>query len=219
VKSVQRRKEILEVIQKQGGISVGEIAERFAVSRMTGHRDLEYLERRGAIKRIFGGAVPVGDKETASAPAAGMSPSVGTSPERAKTCIVCQRPVAQNLLYALTLRSGEQRFACCPHCGISSHLVLRDEVSMAMTADYLSGRQHPARQSFFLLGSAAAPCCHPSMLTFQDEEMARRFQAGFGGTLGRLEDAVTFLQEAMTAGGQSCPRCGQEGPQEEHQRE
>jgi hypothetical protein len=211
VKSVQRRKEILEVIQKQGGISVGEIAERFAVSRMTGHRDLECLERRGAIKRIFGGAVPVAGKETAGPPAAGKSSLIDTSPESAKRCIVCQRPAAQNLLYTLTLRSGEQRFACCPHCGISSHLVLRDEVSLAMTADYLSGRQHPARQSFFLLGSAAAPCCHPSMLTFQDEEMARRFQSGFGGTLGRLEDAVTFLQETMSADGRSCPHCGPDG--------
>lgn len=77
-----------------------------------------------------------------------------------------------------------------------------------MSMDYLSGRPHPAQQSYFLMGSAAAPCCHPSILTFEDLEVARRFQTGFGGTLGRMSDAVDFLQEAMSVGGGGCPNCG-----------
>lgn len=80
---------------------------------------------------------------------------------------------------------------------------------MALTADYLSGQLHTVHSSIFLFGSAAAPCCRPSILTFADEENARRFQAGFGGELGRLEDAIRYLQDELTLNpdGSSCPTC------------
>jgi hypothetical protein len=108
----------------------------------------------------------------------------------------------------LNLANGESRLACCPHCGISAHLVLRDQVAEAQASDNLSGRRHPAQQAMFLLGSSSIPCCRPSILTFEDEVVARRFQAGFGGTLGRLEDAMNFLLESMSAGGETgCPHC------------
>ncbi|GAB6082460.1 DeoR/GlpR family DNA-binding transcription regulator [Desulfuromonas carbonis] len=187
------------MLKAKGGISVGEIAERFGVSKMTGHRDLEQLEQRGAIKRIFGGAVPVVERTGAAHPGGDSSLS--------RVCTVCRRPPPANLLYTITLTSGEQRFACCPHCGISAQLVLRDQVSLAMCVDYLSGHPHPALDSYFLLGSSAAPCCHPSLLTFSDLEVARRFQTGFGGSLGRMDDAMEFLQVAMGAGS-GCPNCG-----------
>ena len=197
MRSTLRRKQILEQVKAKGGISVGEIAERFGVSKMTGHRDLEHLEQRGLIKRIFGGAVPAVERAAA----------VVAEPAPDQVCTVCLRPPAPNLLYTLTLTSGEQRLACCPHCGISAQLVLRDQVAAAMCVDYLSGRPHPAAEACFLLGSAAAPCCQPSLLTFAELEIARRFQTGFGGTLGRMEDAIDFLQQAMSAG-VGCPHCG-----------
>lgn len=200
MKSTQRRKEILVMLKARGGISVGEIAERFGVSKMTGHRDLEQLEQRGAIKRIFGGAVPVVERGAGGHLTAGEQAA-------ARVCTVCLRPPPANLVYTITLTSGEQRFACCPHCGISAQLVLRDQVSLAMCVDYLSGHAQPAQEAYFLLGSSAAPCCHPSLLTFSDLEVARRFQTGFGGSLGRMEDAIEFLQVAMNAAS-SCPNCG-----------
>ena len=200
MKSTQRRKEILAMLKARGGISVGEIAERFGVSKMTGHRDLEQLEQRGAVKRIFGGAVPAVDRSAAAAQSGG-------EPAASRACTVCLRPPPPNLLYTITLTSGEQRFACCPHCGISAQLVLRDQVSLAMCVDYLNGHAHPAQETYFLLGSSAAPCCHPSLLTFSDLEVARRFQTGFGGNLGRMDDAMEFLQAAMSAGS-GCPHCG-----------
>ncbi|AMV72861.1 HTH-type transcriptional repressor YcnK [Desulfuromonas sp. DDH964] len=200
MRSTQRRKEILALLKARGGISVGEIAERFGVSKMTGHRDLEQLEQRGAIRRIFGGAVPVAEHSPLGGSMAGELAA-------ARVCTVCRRPPPANLVYTITLTSGEQRFACCPHCGISAQLVLRDQVSLAMCVDYLSGHPNPALDSYFLLGSSAAPCCHPSLLTFSDLEVARRFQTGFGGSLGRMDDAMEFLQRAMGAGS-GCPNCG-----------
>jgi len=156
---------------------------------------------RSALKRIHGGVVAI---ERSSGLAS--SPQGGTGQGN---CVVCFRPASQHLLYSLTLNNGEQRVACCPHCGVSAHLVLGDQVAMALTADYLTGRPHPARGSYFVLGSAATPCCRPSMLTFEDIEMARRFQTGFGGSVGQLEDAIKYLQEEMSLhrDGENCPHC------------
>ena len=202
MQSTRRRKQIMEVIRNQGGISVGEIAERFGVSKMTGHRDLEQLEQRGLIKRIFGGAVPLTER-----PATTGAGNTGPEAAEQPLCTVCRRPPASNLIYTLHLVGGEQRIACCPHCGISVQLVLREQVEKVVCVDYLSGRSCLAEDAYFLMASAAAPCCQPSLLTFDDIEVARRFQSGFGGSLGRMSDAVDYLQQAMSAGG-GCPHCG-----------
>ncbi len=203
MRSALRRKAILEILEKQGNISAADISRRFGVSKMTGHRDLEQLERRGMLRRVFGGAVPA-ERKSGQLLLAPPATTTGVQPP----CTICLRPALPHLLYTLTLANGEQRQACCPHCGISAHLVLRDQVVGAQASDNLSGRRHPAGESVFLLGSSSIPCCRPSLLTFEDEIVARRFQAGFGGTLGSLEDALTFLLESMNAGGETgCPHC------------
>lgn len=201
MKGTERRKAILDWLDQERTLSLAQIVERFKISKMTVHRDLDALEMRSALKRIHGGVVAI-ERSPSLAP----SPQAGTGQG---SCVVCFRPASQHLLYSLTLNNGEQRVACCPHCGVSAHLMLGDQVAMALTADYLTGRPHPAQGSFFVLGSAAVPCCRPSMLTFEDVEMARRFQAGFGGTVGRLEDAIKYLQEEMSLHreGENCPHC------------
>ena len=201
MRGTERRKQLLEWLEEERSLSLMQIVERFGVSKMTAHRDLEVLEMRNALKRIHGGAVAI--DRTPPQPTNG-SPATGQA-----SCLVCYRPASQHLLYSLTLMSGEQKVACCPHCGVSAHLMLGDQVAMALTADYLTGRPHPVQGSFFVLGSAAIPCCRPSMLTFEDAEMARRFQSGFGGTVGKLEDAITYLQEEMSLHreGGDCPHC------------
>jgi len=202
MKGTERRKELLEWLEKEKSLSLLQIVERFEISKMTAHRDLEALERRNALKRIHGGAVSLDRPPTTLAQT--QNPNAGQG-----NCIICYRPASQHLFYSLTLKNGEQKVACCPHCGISAHLMFEDQVAMALTADYLTGRPHPAQGSIFLLGSAAVPCCKPSMLTFEDTEMAQRFQTGFGGSLGNLEDAINYLQEEMSlhSDEEGCPHC------------
>ena len=206
-----RRKELLTMIQEKGGLSIKEITEAFDVSKMTIHRDLEVLESRGLIRRIFGGAVPADDARSAL-PAASPPPQPIRIPhagQQMDTCLVCLRPVTQHLLYGLTLSTGEQCFACCPHCGLSAHLRHKENITSAMTADFISGRPHPAHRSHYLMGSSAAPCCTPSILSFENDEQARRFQSGFGGKVGSLQEALEYLQEEMAMGGgqKGCPHC------------
>jgi DeoR/GlpR family transcriptional regulator of sugar metabolism len=51
-----RRAQILERIQRDGGVSVAELARDHAVSTITVHRDLEQLAREGLVERVHGGA-------------------------------------------------------------------------------------------------------------------------------------------------------------------
>jgi DeoR/GlpR family transcriptional regulator of sugar metabolism len=51
-----RRTQILERIQRDGGVSVAELARSHAVSPITVHRDLEHLAREGLVERVHGGA-------------------------------------------------------------------------------------------------------------------------------------------------------------------
>ena len=47
---------MLERIQRDGGVSVAELARSYAVSPITVHRDLEQLARDGLVERVHGGA-------------------------------------------------------------------------------------------------------------------------------------------------------------------
>lgn len=202
MRAMERRRAFLERLEAEGSLSIAKLAADFGVSKMTIHRDLDLLESRGALRRIHGGAVlpkvEVMEDEAAAPGKSGL-----------RECMICFRPATQHLVYSMTLRDGTQRQACCPHCGISAQISLGEQVIMALTSDYLSGQMHSVQRSFFLYGSAAEPCCRPSILTFADEDNARRFQAGFGGELGRFEDALNFLRADMqfNAGQPGCPAC------------
>jgi DeoR family fructose operon transcriptional repressor len=51
-----RRAQILERIDRDGGVTVVELARAHGVSQMTAHRDLEQLARDGRVERVRGGA-------------------------------------------------------------------------------------------------------------------------------------------------------------------
>lgn len=52
-----RQKDILMLVEKHGEITIKELAERFSVSTMTIHRDLEYLEEQRYLFKKRGAAV------------------------------------------------------------------------------------------------------------------------------------------------------------------
>lgn len=55
----ERRQAILAEAQAQGRVEVTALAERFRVTPETIRRDLTSLERRGALRRVHGGALPL----------------------------------------------------------------------------------------------------------------------------------------------------------------
>lgn len=52
-----RRKKIVELLEKQGAVTNGELMETFDISIETVRRDLAYLEKCGLLERVYGGAV------------------------------------------------------------------------------------------------------------------------------------------------------------------
>lgn len=55
----ERQRSIVDLARGQGRVEVLALAERFAVTPETIRRDLTVLERRGALRRVHGGAIPV----------------------------------------------------------------------------------------------------------------------------------------------------------------
>lgn len=54
---IERRRETMNILQKQKSVWVSDLSKRFGVTEETIRRDLEKLEREGLIKRTYGGAV------------------------------------------------------------------------------------------------------------------------------------------------------------------
>ncbi|MFG2999880.1 DeoR/GlpR family DNA-binding transcription regulator [Streptomyces sp. NPDC048340] len=65
----QRRAFILDAIQRDGTVRVADLVGQLGVSDMTIRRDLDALARRGAVEKVYGGAVA-----TAGAGASGHEP-------------------------------------------------------------------------------------------------------------------------------------------------
>lgn len=55
----ERRRKLLDALNKTGALSIAEACERLAISRMTVHRDLDRLSAAGLLRKVHGGAVPV----------------------------------------------------------------------------------------------------------------------------------------------------------------
>ena len=57
MKPAGRVQVILDLVEQEGGVSIADLAGHLAVSEMTVRRDLERLERTGALRRVRGRAV------------------------------------------------------------------------------------------------------------------------------------------------------------------
>ena len=53
----KRQEEILNLLEQKGSVTVQELKEKFQASESTIRRDLNVLHKRGALLKVFGGAV------------------------------------------------------------------------------------------------------------------------------------------------------------------
>ena len=102
------------------------------------------------------------------------------------------------LLFIVRAANGEQKRACCAHCGLMIHSQTQD-AAQSLTADYLHGHIISATQAIYVLGSDLNICCVPSLLSFGSKQDAEKFQKGFSGTLANMEEAIHYLHGMMHA--------------------
>ena len=160
---IQRRKQILAMLAEEGTLSLDEIAEKFTISMMTVHRDVEELANQGALQRVRGGiqlASPV--------------------PVKIGVCAACNQPVTNRSGFFVFTHTQARLEACCPHCGI--FLAARvGSTPELMATDFLYGRVMDARRATFLIHSSVKLCCSPSVLCFENPEDAERFTRALAG--------------------------------------
>jgi DeoR family transcriptional regulator, aga operon transcriptional repressor len=58
----ERRRAILDILNKQGRVLVGELSKRFQTSQVTIRKDLEILHAHGQVHRTHGGALPARER-------------------------------------------------------------------------------------------------------------------------------------------------------------
>lgn len=60
----ERRQKLLSLTAERGRARITELAETFGVSEMTIHRDIQFLESQGLVRKMHGGVAHVGVQET-----------------------------------------------------------------------------------------------------------------------------------------------------------
>ncbi len=172
----------MELLQKQGSASIQELAEVLGVSNMTIHRDLNKLELAGRLQKKHGGVM-----------LSGKTPIAGEH-----SCSMCNKPALERTVFIVQLENGEQKRACCAHCGLMIQSQSK-EAWQSLTADYLHSHMVSANQAIYVIGSELNICCVPSVLSFGSQQEAEKFQKGFGGSLLNMEESIKHLQGMMHA--------------------
>lgn len=179
-----RQQQLLDWLRSRRLVSIQEIQERFSVSAPTAYRDVRALVEAGlALKTSEGVKIP--------APPGRLRPE--------GQCFFCGGMLQERTIFLIQFSDGNQRSACCPHCGLLA--LGQPDVVSAMAGDYLYGRMVNARQAAYVVGSQISLCCEPSVLCFTSDEDARSFQQGFGGKVCGMDEAVETLQKLMRLGG------------------
>lgn len=183
--SLDRETKILEYLKENGKASIQDLVEAFGVSNMTIHRDLNKLVEAGQVQKKHGGVV-LADRASQLAAGAGA-------------CDMCGKPIPERTLFLLNLENGEQKRACCSHCGLMMIQSRTDQAWQSLTVDFLHGHMVSTTQAFYLFGSDVSVCCVPSILSFGSRQDAEKFQKGFGGMLVNMDEAVQHLRSMMQA--------------------
>ena len=185
-----RQKQILALLGEQGAVTITGLSQTFGVSEMTIHRDLDKLAAEGCLHKVRGGAVlPTTATTAVSLDHMYLTPTT--------QCLTCYKKPRRHIQVVLQLIDGEQRCACCPHCGLISLARLGELVDTALVTDFLHGRTISVQTAHYVVDPEINICCTPTTIAFQQQVDVERFQRGFGGQVMGLPEAMAYIGEAM----------------------
>ncbi len=184
---INRHQRILDLLNEQGIVHIGQLSQEFDVSEMTIHRDLAQLETEGYLRKVRGGAVPVP-----------MPPHTNNQAALpVESCFMCHMTPRSQTQMTLNLANSTTKRACCPHCGLHGLQMMGDQIVSALVTDFLRGNIINAQAAIYLVEPDITVCCTPTVLAFQRKDDANRFQQGFGGDLMSMDETLDHLQRAM----------------------
>jgi DNA-binding transcriptional ArsR family regulator len=173
-----RLQRIMDLLREKHALTTADLRQILGVSSMTIHRDLNELAEAGLVERVHGGVLLAGARG---------SPTI---------CVHCGKETNPRTSFVIHLNDGEVLHACCAHCGLRLLDSHQDAVS-GLAADFLYGTMSNVKAAAYLVHSDLSVCCTPSAIVFGHREDALRMQAGFGGLVLDLDEAVTALREEM----------------------
>ncbi len=173
-----RQQKILDLLREKRALTTADLRQLLGVSAMTVHRDLSDLAEAGLVERVHGGVLLAGARGSGS------------------VCAHCGKETNPRTAFIIHLKNGQALQACCAHCGLSL-IDLHPEVVSGLTADFLHGTMTNVKTATYLLHADLSVCCTPSALSFASREEAARLQAGFGGKVLELSEALHELRQEM----------------------
>lgn len=180
---IERRNQIINLIQKKQSIKISELSKLFSVSEMTIHRDLKPFIAEGLIVKTFGGV------------------SLNHQHQFHKSeqlCTFCHQATNSKLEYRLILTDNVSEVTCCAHCGLLRHRQLGDQVEQAICHDFLRQTTISARLAWYVFDTSLdIGCCQPQVLTFEEKEHAEKFVKGFSGNIYSFSEAIELICEKM----------------------
>lgn len=184
---INRHQRILDLLNEQGIVHIGQLSEEFDVSEMTIHRDLAQLETEGYLRKVRGGAVPVP-----------MPPHTNNQAALpTESCFMCHMTPRRQTQMTLNLADGTAKRACCPHCGLHGLQRMGDQIVSALVTDFLRGNIINAQAAIYLVEPDITVCCTPTVMAFQRKDDVLRFQKGFGGSVMTMSETLDHLSQAM----------------------
>lgn len=179
---IERRKQIMQIIQEKQSVKISELSKLFSVSEMTIHRDLKPFIADNLIVKTFGGV------------------SLNHQPHHKtnQLCTYCHQETNNRLEYRLILKDGITEVTCCAHCGLLRHQQLGNQIEQAICYDFLRQTTISARLAWYVFDTSLdIGCCQPQVLTFEEKDHAQKFVKGFGGEIYPFKDAIELICEKM----------------------
>ncbi len=173
-----RLQKIMNLLREKGASTTSDLREKLGVSPMTIHRDLSTLAESGLVERVHGGVLLAGAND------------------RQLRCAHCGKDLDPRTAFVIHLSSGEVEQACCAHCGLRL-LDSHPDANSGLAADFLQGTMVNVKEAAFLVHPDLSVCCTPSVFVFAQREDAVRMQAGFGGLVLDLDEALAALRQEM----------------------
>jgi DeoR/GlpR family transcriptional regulator of sugar metabolism len=157
---LQRHEWIAESIQRSDFLSAKELAERFEVSLMTIHRDLDELEHRGLLRRVHGGATRLPFSLFAGSVRSRLTTAAEAKEALARFALGLVEPGQAVLLDESTTALALARHlpSVAPLTVITNFHPILHELSLVrdVSVILLGGRYDPQRDAFFGIVCEAA---------------------------------------------------------------